>query len=189
MLVQGNSIQYDSTGVIVNNFGISQGNQSLNINSTAQSTSAPIKVDLKNFEICNHNKTCAPGFFACIRNNKWYSRNYQSNNKSCFYFKHNCCNLTYKLDTIGNVQIKVNNQTANAYNADVAITGNGNDVHLTGTYYTGEGRMDLNLLLNSLNLGIVKPFAVGQLDDITGILKGNVKIQGTTTNPSVDGQL
>ena len=72
----GNSIQYDSTGVIVNNFGISQGNQSLNINSTAQSVSAPIRVDLKNFEICNHYKTCAPGFFACIRNNKWYSRNY-----------------------------------------------------------------------------------------------------------------
>ena len=89
-------------------------------------------------------------------------------------------NLTYKLDTIGNVQIKVNNQTANAYNADVALTGNGNDVHLTGTYYTGEGKMDLNLLMNSLNLGIIKPFAVGQLDDITGILKGNVKIQGTT---------
>src|SRR5204862_7452568 len=65
-------------------------------------------------------------------------------------------NLTYKLDTIGNIQLKVNNQTANAYNADVAITGRDNDVHLTGTYYTGEGRMDLNLALNRLNLEIVK---------------------------------
>ncbi len=52
----GNTIQYDSTGVIVNNFSISQGNQSLNINSTAQSVSAPIKVDLKNFEIATITK-------------------------------------------------------------------------------------------------------------------------------------
>ncbi|HYK46249.1 MAG TPA: translocation/assembly module TamB domain-containing protein, partial [Parafilimonas sp.] len=58
---------------------------------------------------------------------------------------------------------------------------------LTGTYYTGEGRMDLNLAINSINLAIVKPFAVGQLDDITGIMKGNVTIKGTTADPKVDG--
>ena len=35
--------------------------------------------------------------------------------------------------------------------------------------------------MNSLNLAIVKPFAVGQLDDITGILKGNVNITGNNS--------
>ena len=184
----GNSIQYDSTGVIVNNFGISQGNQSLNINSTAQSVSAPIKVDLKNFEIATITKMAHQDSLLASGTINGTAEITNPTTNPVFTSNITVSNLTYKLDTIGNIQIKVNNQTANAYNADVAITGNGNDVRLTGTYYTGEGKMDLNLLMNSLNLGIIKPFAVGQLDDITGILKGNVKIQGTTTNPSVDGK-
>jgi hypothetical protein len=96
-------------------------------------------------------------------------------------------NLVYKLDTVGNLQVKVNNQTGNAYNADIVLSGNNNDVHLTGMYYTGEGRMDLNLAINSINLAMIKPFATGQLDDITGILKGNVSLKGTTADPQVDG--
>ncbi len=188
-VAQGNSIQYDSTGVIVNNFGISQGNQSLNVNSTAQSTSAPIKVDLKNFEIATITKMAHQDSLLASGTINGTAEITNPTTNPVFTSDINISNLTYKLDTIGNIQIKVNNQTANAYNADVALTGNGNDLHVTGTYYTGEGRMDLNLLLNSLNLGIVKPFAVGQLDDITGILKGNVKIQGTVNNPSVAGQL
>lgn len=187
-VAQGNSIQYDSTGVIVNNFSISQGNQSLNINSTAQSTSAPIKVDLKNFEISTITKMAHQDSLLASGTINGTAEITNPTTNPVFTSDITVSNLTYKLDTIGNLQLKVNNQTANAYNADVSITGNGNDVRLTGTYYTGEGKMDLNLLMNSLNLGIVKPFAVGQLDDITGILKGNVKIQGTTTNPAVDGQ-
>ncbi len=184
----GNSIQYDSTGVIVNNFGVSQGNQSLNINSTAQSVSAPIRVDLKNFEIATITKMAHQDSLLASGTINGTAEITNPTTEPVFTSDITVSNLTYKLDTIGNIQVKVNNQTANAYNADVAITGNGNDVRLTGTYYTGEGKMDLNLLLNSLNLGIIKPFAVGQLDDITGILKGNVKIQGTTTNPSVAGK-
>lgn len=184
---QGNSIQYDSTGLIVNNFSISQGNQSIAANSTSQSTSAPIKVDLKNFEISTITKLAHQDSLLASGTINGTAEITNPTTNPIFTSDISIKNLTYKLDTIGDLQIKVNNKTANAYNADVALTGNGNDAHITGTYYTGEGKMDLNLLLNSLNLGIVKPFAVGQLDDITGILKGNVKIQGTTTNPSVAG--
>ena len=183
----GNSILYDSTGVIVNNFGISQGNQSININSTAQNVAAPIQVDLKNFEIGTITKFAHQDSLLASGVINGTAQVTNPTKNPVFTSDITVSNLTYKLDTIGNLQLKVNNQTANTYNADVAITGNKNDVHLTGTYHTGDGKIDMDLAMNSLNLGIVKPFAVGQLDDITGILKGNVKIQGTTANPSVDG--
>ncbi|MBV9963470.1 MAG: translocation/assembly module TamB domain-containing protein [Parafilimonas sp.] len=186
-VAQGNSIQYDSTGVIVNSFSISQGNQSINVNSTAQSVTAPIRVDLKNFEIATIAKLAHQDSLLASGTINGTAEITNPTKNMVFTSNITVNNLTYKLDTIGNVAIKVNNQTANAYNVDVAVTGNGNDVRLTGNYYTGDGKMDLNLLMNSLNLSIVKPFAVGQLDDITGILKGNVKIQGTATNPQVDG--
>ena len=186
-VAQGNSIQYDSTGIIVNNFSISQGDQSLSINSTAPSVTAPIKIDLKNFEIASITKLAHQDSLYASGTINGTAEITDPTKNMVFTSDLQVNNLTYKLDTIGNVQIKVNNQTANTYNADVAITGNNNDVHLTGKYYTGEGRMDMNLAMNSLNLAIVKPFAAGQLDDIKGILKGNVGIKGTTANPQVDG--
>ena len=49
--------------------------------------------------------------------------------------------------------------------------------------------MDLQLALNRLNLAIVKPFAADQLTDIGGELKGSATIQGTISQPSVNGSL
>ena len=49
--------------------------------------------------------------------------------------------------------------------------GNNNDVKLDGMYYTGEGRIDLKLAMQQLNLAMVKPFAAGQVDSIKGFLK------------------
>ena len=184
---QGNTIQYDSTGIIVNNFSISQGNQSLSLNSTAQSVSAPIKVDLKNFEISTITKLAHQDSLLASGTINGTAEVTNPTKEPVFTSDITVSNLTYKLDTIGNLAIKVDNKTANAYNANVSITGNGNDVRLSGLYYTGEGKMDLNLLMNSLNLGIIKPFAVGSLDDITGILKGKVAIKGTTKDPDILG--
>ena len=49
--------------------------------------------------------------------------------------------------------------------------------------------MDLKLNMNQVNLAIVKPFAAGQLKDISGYLKGNVNIWGTTAQPAVNGDI
>jgi len=186
-VAQGNSIQYDTTGIIVNNFSISQGNQSLTLNSTSPSVTAPIKIDLKNFEIATITRLAHQDSLLASGTINGTAEVTNPTKEMVFTSDITVNNLTYKLDTIGNIAVKVDNKTANAYNADVAITGNGNDVRLTGLYYTGEGKMDLNLALNQLNLAIIKPFAAGQIDDISGFLKGKVNIQGTTNKPAIDG--
>lgn len=188
-VAQGNSIQYDSAGIIVTNFSISQGNQSLSINSTAPSPAAPIKVDLKNFEIATITKMAMQDTLLASGTINGTAEITNPTKDMVFTSDLTISNLTYKLDTIGNIAVKVDNKTANAYNADIAITGNGNDVRLSGLYYTGEGRMDLNLAMNNLNLAIVKAFSAGQLDDITGSLRGKIAIKGTTSDPDIDGRL
>ncbi|MEO7768927.1 MAG: translocation/assembly module TamB domain-containing protein, partial [Ferruginibacter sp.] len=97
--------------------------------------------------------------------------------------------LTFNSDTVGNLKVKVDNETANAFNADVAITGNGNDVKLAGKYYTGESRMDLKLNINNFNMASVRPFTFGALTQADGSLKGDVSLKGTTTKPDVNGSL
>lgn len=188
-VAQNNSIQYDSSGIIVTNFSISQGNQSLSINSETPSVTAPIKIDLKNFEIATITKIAHQDSLLASGVINGTAEVTNPTKDMLFTSDITVNNLTYKTDTIGNVAVKVDNKTANAYNADVSITGNNNDVRLSGLYYTGEGRMDLKLALNRLNLAMVKAFSAGQLDSISGYLKGNLNIQGTTNDPDIDGRL
>lgn len=185
-----NFIQYDSVaGILVNNFSLSNAGQSLSINSTSQTMNAPIKIDFKDFQIgtitqvANQDSLLIGG----VINGNAVITDPMKN--PVFTSDLQIDNLIYQQDTIGNLAIQVNNQQANAFAANIALTGNDNDVRITGTYYTGEGRMDLKLNLNQLNLAMLKGLSAGQLKDAAGYLKGNVNISGTATQPAVNGEL
>ncbi len=144
-VAQGNFIQYDSVaGILVNNFAISRNGQSLSINSTEQTPNAPIKVDFNNFQIWYNHKNCQPGFYPGRRINKreCLVRDVMKTRFLLPTLQIN--NVIYKRDTIGNVLVKVNNEEANTYAANVSVKGNNTDVQLNGKYYTGESRMDFN---------------------------------------------
>ena len=189
-VAQGNFIQYDSiAGILVNNFAISQDGQSLTINSTQQTPNAPIKVDFNNFQIATITKIAHEDSIpveGSINGNAVVKDVMKS---PVFTSDLAINNLVYKRDTIGNLSVKVNNEQANTYAANIALVGNNTDVEINGKYYTGESRMDLQLALNRLNLAMVKPFAADQLTDIGGELKGAATIQGTISAPIVNGSL
>jgi hypothetical protein len=187
---QDNFIHYDSiAGILVKNFSLSNAGQSFSINSTEQTMNSPVRVDFKDFQI---------GTFAKIANQDSLLLGGVINGNAVitnptknpvFTSDLHITNLVYQQDTIGNLAIQVNNQQANAFAANVSLEGNNTDIKLNGMYYTGEGRMDLKLNLNQVNLAIVKPFAAGELKDISGLLKGNVNIAGTARQPAVNGEL
>ncbi len=187
---QGNFIQYDSVaGILVNNFVISQNGQSLTINSTPQQANAPIRVDFKDFQIATITRMAHQDSLLVEGSINGNAIVRDVMKTPIFTSDLQINNLVYKRDTIGNLAIKVNNEQANTYAANVSIQGNNTDVQLNGKYYTGESRMDLQLAINRLNLAIIKPFAAGQLKDIGGALKGNAAITGTVDKPSVNGAL
>ncbi len=184
-----NYIHYDSTGVIVHNFTISNNGQSLGINSQAENVAAPINVSLKDFHIKTLTNLTDQGSLnvdgtingAVVVKNAMVSPVFTSDIT--------IDTLTFNKDTLGTVTVKVDNETANAFNANIAITGKGNDVRLGGKYFTGESRMDMKLDLNNFNLATLIPLSFGALTQADGSLKGGVVIKGTTTKPDLDGSL
>ena len=98
-------------------------------------------------------------------------------------------NLAVSKDTVGDVKIKVNNKITNTYTADVSITGQGNQVNLTGNYKSDIRSFDLNLDLEKLNMTSVQAFTVGNLKDSEGYLSGHFKVTGTATDPNINGNL
>lgn len=184
-----NYIQYDNAGLVINNFNIGNGGQSIRANSTTLNPSAPIDVQFSNFRIntittlLKQDSLLADGLInggAQLRN---------PTRDLTFTSDLTIADLSYMQDTVGTLTVKVNNETAQTLAADVQILGFGNDIKLNGRYMIPSKSMDLNLNLANINLNSIKKFTAGQLSDASGNLRGNVAIKGTIEQPQVNGNL
>jgi len=184
-----NYFYYDSSGIIVHNFNINNNDQSLSIQSATENVTSPVEVVLKNFHIKTLTNLAEQDSLLLdgVINGNVLVKNVMTT--PVFTADIKIDTLTYNTDTVGNIYVKVDNETANAFNADVAITGNGNDVQLAGKYFTGESRMDMKLNINNFNMATIKPFTFGALTQADGSLKGSVDIKGTIDDPDLNGSL
>jgi len=185
----GNFIHYDSSGVVAHDLRISHQGQSMEINSVSQDPASPIDITFNGFHLGT--LTSAAGQDSLLVDgvlNGKVSVEHVTTNPT-FTSDLVIKDLSYKADTLGDLNLKVNNEEANTFAADLSLEGHQSDLKVTGKYYTGDSKMDMNLHLGALNLAAVKPFAAGQLDDISGILKGDMHITGTASRPVPNGDL
>ncbi|MDF2431507.1 MAG: hypothetical protein JWP44_1138 [Mucilaginibacter sp.] len=185
-----NALQYGSKGILAKNFSITNSNQVLSINSDTQTLNSPITVSFKNFRIETLTRAAQQDSLQVggIINGDAHLSNLQASMK--FTSALDIHDFNFKGDTVGNVTIKVNNQTQNAYAANVGITGKGNQVNLTGLYYTTPAStFDLNLNIVSLNMKSIEGFSFGSIKNGSGNLTGQLKITGTTSTPVVRGDV
>jgi hypothetical protein len=97
--------------------------------------------------------------------------------------------FAFKGEPVGDIAVKVDNKTNNLLNANVTLTGEDNDVNLTGTYSIADGNLDFNLDLNKLNIKSIQGFSMDNIKEGTGYLSGNFKITGNSSAPKVNGEL
>ncbi len=184
-----NYIQYDNSGLVINNFTIENSGQSISANSTSPVATAPIDVRFTNFhintitEIVTQDSTLADG----IINGTAQLKN--PTKDLVFTSDLNVADIRYKQDTIGSLSLKVNNETAQTLAANIQLQGNGNDVSIDGRYYIATKSLDMNLNLTNLNLKTIEPFSAGQITDAGGSLKGQMAISGTMDKPAVNGAI
>jgi hypothetical protein len=185
-----NALQYGSKGIIAKDFAITNSNQVLSINSDSQEFNSPITVSFKNFKIETLTKAAQQDSLQVggVIDGDAHLSNLQKS--PVFTSALNIKDFNFKGDTVGNIALKVNNQTANAYAADVSITGKGNQVDLTGLYYTSpESKFDLNLNIVKLNMKSIEGFSFGSIRNASGDITGQLKISGNTTAPVVRGDI
>jgi hypothetical protein len=184
-----NYIQYDSTGVNAHDFAISNSGDSLSLNSQGTTGAAPLEVRFGNFRLstisrlANQDSVIADG----LLNGNAVVKNVTTN--PVFTSDLKIQNLSYKTDTLGDLTLKVNNEKANAFTADIGLQGKNNDIAITGDYYTDSSRMDLKLALRRINLAAWTGAAQGAIDNMKGALMGQLTIRGTVDKPNVRGYL
>ncbi|WP_419701220.1 translocation/assembly module TamB domain-containing protein [Mucilaginibacter sp. NFX135] len=185
-----NYLQYGPKGILAHNFTISNTNQILSVNSNPQEFNAPVTVNFNNFRIEALTKIAKQDSLLVggVIDGKAEISNFQKS--PLFTAAIDVKDFNFKGDTVGNIALKVNNQTENAYAASMSITGKGNQVDLNGTYYTNpESRFDMNLNIVNLNMKSIEGFSFGSLRNSSGNITGQLKIAGTTTAPAVRGDI
>ncbi|OAQ40872.1 hypothetical protein A5893_06385 [Pedobacter psychrophilus] len=184
-----NLIKFGVNGIYANNFEISNTGQSIKIQSQQTSANSPLAIDFSNFKIetitniLSKDSLLAGG----VINGNVIAKNLSAT--PTFNADMTIKDFNFMTDTVGNVAVKVNNNTPNIFNADVAITGNGNQVNLAGLYNTTSSSFDMNLDMQRLNLKSIQGFTLGNMTDAKGYLNGAFTIKGTATAPQVRGDL
>lgn len=188
-LSEENLIRLGKNGIYANDFELSQNGSSIKLQSLSTQPNAPLEVNFKDFQIetiTNIAEKSDLQIGGKINGNAVVKDLQKS---PIFTSDLIVENFTFQKDTVGNLKIKVDNQTANTYNADVELTGFDNQVNLNGNYNTASSSFDMNLDIQKLNLKNIQGFTYGNLTESTGFLNGDFKITGTSKNPNINGEL
>ncbi len=184
-----NSIFYDSSGIVFSNLGLQYKDQSILVNNRANTPISPIDLLFKNFSIrtltdmIRQDSIGAEG----IVNGRAVIMNVTP--RPVFTSDINIAGVAYQKRLIGDLNLKVDNETANRFKANLELNGLGTHASIKGYYDTEATLMDLQLLMDSMNLSTIIPFSAGQIKDAGGNFQAKLHLKGTIEKPKLNGDL
>lgn len=187
-----NTISFGKDGFITHQFVLSNKGQEMSVHSQDSSLNAPIDLTFKNFRIETFSQMLESELLNMgggINGTATVSRLDAS---PVFVSDITIDRFFFGNDTVGDINIKVNNERENIFAADVSISGNGNDVKLTGDFISppdGSSRLDFILNVNPLTMHTLEAFSLGYIRNTSGDINGKLAITGTPDAPRINGAL
>ncbi|WP_347050689.1 translocation/assembly module TamB domain-containing protein [Flavobacterium olei] len=184
-----NSIEFGDKRLYINKFFLSNAGNELKVQSEGTGNNAPLKVDFVNFDIetimniVKKDELLMKGLI----NGNALVENVMTN--PTFTSDLKIDDFTFKGEKVGDLEIKVDNKTANTLAANVALSDEGNDLKLTGDYKLDAGTFDFDVAINKLNIKSIQGFTMDNIKEGSGYLSGNFKITGNTAAPKINGEL
>lgn len=188
-ITENNKIQISNKGILADNFVLTNEGSQIAIQSESTSPSSPLNITLKDFkietitELIKKDTVLARGTIngtAQLRN---------ATKDMTFTSDLNISNLIVYGSAVGDLAVKVNNSSPKILNADIALSGNDNDVKILGDYNTSSSTFDLNMAINQLQMKSIQGFSMNAITNTEGYLSGNLKITGTADKPNVLGKV
>ncbi len=189
---EDNIIKLNNGDINISNFIIAKSGQQLSINSISAETNSPLEVKFGNFRIgtitafAKQDTALADGTI----NGNILVKNIAE--QPVFTSDLTVTDLMFKGDTVGNLAMKVNNSAANVFNADISLSGKGNQVDITGNYNVkpeDQSTIDLVLDIKHFEMSSVEALAMGSINRGTGYLSGKFTFDGTVAKPNIDGKI
>jgi translocation and assembly module TamB len=185
-----NSIGLINNQIDANNFVLQKGDQRLTLQST-DGNGFPLNVQFTNFRIGT-----ITGFMQSdtalidgVTNGSVTLLNVMT--QPVFTSNLTVTDLSFRQDTLGNLAAKVNS-SGSRYETDVRLTGRGNDLSVTGSFApqgSTDVALDLDLNIRRMELNTFEGAMATFVKSASGSINGNVAINGTASNPDVDGRI
>nr|WP_315026433.1 translocation/assembly module TamB domain-containing protein [uncultured Chryseobacterium sp.] len=188
-VAENNKIQISSKGILADNFVLSNGGSEISLQSENQTPNSPLNISLKDFkietitELIKKDTVLARGTINGTAQLKDITK------KMTFTSDLNVSNLIVYGSPVGNLAVKVGNSSPNLLNADIALSGNNNNVKILGDYNTSSSSFDLNMAINQLQMKTLQGFSMNAITNTEGYLSGNLKITGTADKPNILGKV
>ncbi|WP_316772985.1 translocation/assembly module TamB domain-containing protein [Pedobacter frigiditerrae] len=184
-----NYIQFGQSGILANQFNLSQGSQLLSINSISNVPNSPLRAEFKNFEIETITKFAETdtAMVGGTINGMVDVKDLVSNPK--FEANLNVSKLRYQKDELGDLSLLVNNNTANAFQVDARLKGV-HELRASGFYYTApQSALDLAVNIDKIDLKEIESVSLGQIRQGKGTVTGQFSVKGELTAPKILGSL
>jgi len=188
-VAEGNKIQIGSQGIFADNFRLSNAGSEILVQSENSSPNSPLNVTLNDFKIETITEIIKKDSLLAQGTINGTAQLRDLNKKMTFNADMNITDLFFYGSPVGNLVVKANNKSADIINADIALSGNENDVKITGDYNTSASSFDLNLAMNQLQMKTLQGFTMNAITNTEGYLSGDLKITGTTTEPKILGDV
>lgn len=184
-----NYLQFGKSGILASQFNLSNGGQLLSINSEGNTPNAPLKVVFKDFRIETLTRFAeADSAMAGGAINGTIAVNDLSGSPK-FEANLSIDQLRYQKDMLGTLRITVNNNTENAYETNIALSGV-HELRASGFYYTApQSALDLTLNVDKIDLKEIESVSMGQIRKGTGTVSGQLSVKGTLDAPEILGDL
>jgi hypothetical protein len=188
-MVPDHRLRIGRNGVYANNFVLSKDGSSIALQSQSEAPNAPLAVTFKDFKIETITSIIEKDSLKITGNINGDALIKDLAKSPLFTADMKVTAFTFNASPVGDLSIKVNNASANTYIADIALTGQDNNVKLDGSYRADTSTFDMDLDMQKLNLKSIEGFTQGNLAQSSGFLSGKFKIQGTSKDPNINGAL
>ncbi|OPC14701.1 cell envelope biogenesis protein AsmA [Elizabethkingia miricola] len=188
-VAENNRIQISSKGILADNFRLSNAGSEILLQSENNSPASPLNVSLKDFKIETITEAIKKDSLLAKGTINGTAQLRDLTKKMTFTSDLNISDLIVYGSPVGNVAVKVKNNSANILNADVALSGNDNDVKILGDYNISAGTFDMNMAINQLQMKTVQGFSMNAIHHTEGYLSGNLKLAGSTDKPNILGKV
>ncbi len=188
-----NYLQFDTNLLFANNIRLERGNSFLLIDSEGDTPgNTPLKVEFANFDIAYLMESFqqSDSLIAGIINGEATVRNIMAGTMA-FTSDITVSELAYMGVPVGNIGLQANTDNGTRFNLEAALTGNGNQMKITGFYEAqpSESLLNLDANISSLNLAALEGFTMGMVKDMGGSASGRLRITGTLEDPNILGDL
>lgn len=185
-----NQLTISPSAITAGNFVLQKGDQRLSINSIGGANPSPLQVAFTNFQLAT-----ITGF---IKADSLLVGGVMNGNitfpdlmkQPVFTSDLTINDLSMRQDTLGNLRARVSSG-GNRYNTDIALTGRGNDLSITGSFAPAgkDIALDLNVNATALQLNTLEGVLSPLISNASGAINGTVKMGGTTSRPAINGNL